>query len=80
MPDEAIAGGILRILGSAARVVAELFLDLILERVGRIAIYVLTLGRIDTDQSATEGVNWLSAVVGFFTVGGLGCLGWRIFS
>ncbi len=81
MPDEAIVGGLLRLIGSILAEVCGFFLEYIFERVGRIVIYILTLGRVDTDLSSTKGTtNWLSAVVGFLMIGGLFWLGWRIFS
>ena len=80
MPHDAIVGGIFRIIGSAIASIAECLAEYIFERVGRIVIYALTLGRVDTDQSTTEGINCISAVAGFLAVGGFCWVSWRIIS
>jgi len=80
MPYEAIAGGVLRVVGLLVAETAGFLLEYVITRIGRIAIYILTLGRVDTDYPAREGLSWLAAAVGILLVGGLFWSGWRIFS
>ena len=78
MPGDAIVRGILGIIGSAIASIAEFLAEYIFERLGRIVIYILTLGRVDTDQSTTKGINCIAAVAGFLVVGGFCWLSWRL--
>ena len=69
MPDEIIVGGLLRFIGSILMEVASFLLEFVVMRVGRVAIYLLTLGRIDTDCSAEDSMNWVAGVAGFLVMG-----------
>lgn len=80
MPDEAILGGLLRSLISLVANLFAVLLEYVVERFGRVVIYVLTFGKVDTDQSAQEGVNWLAACAGFLAIAGICQIGWRVLS
>ena len=80
VPDEVIEGSVVRIAGFALRFIVELVWELFLVRVGRLVVYLLTFGRVDTDQSLPLGAQWLNGVIGFLAIGGLASAGWFLFS